>query len=91
MSHTEPLILPVLEAIINDSESVTDSEKIFYKSWIREGDPELVKRLMDILIVEKIKLEAVDLAYKEEITELEIKHMKEWEEFYSSTNRPWEI
>ena len=87
MSHTEPLILPVLEAIINDSESVTDSEKIFYKNWIREGDPELVKRLIDILIVEKIKLEAVDLAYKEEIKQLNIKHLNEWQEFYSEENR----
>lgn len=76
--NTDPLMLPVLEAIINDSESTSEDEKSYWKEFLKDWDPKFVEKLINIFLVEKVKLEEVDRQYNLEIAAIYKRYQEEW-------------
>ena len=81
--NTDPLILPVLQAIINDCESMWEDEKNYWKKFLKAWDPKFVKKLINILLGEKIKLEEVDRQYNLEIAAINKRYQEEWNSIFN--------
>ncbi len=72
---------PELIVLILETESMDDDERQYWFDIMPSMTNDQIDRLYNILETEKRKLEALEEKYKEEIKELNEKHLIEWQEF----------
>ncbi len=71
----------LLKPLISDTESMDNYEKQYWFDILPSMTYEQIRKLLDILVVERKKLIELEYKYQKEIKELNQKHLKEWEEF----------
>lgn len=72
---------PELIGLILKTESMEDDERQYWFDIMPSMTDEQIDRLFNILDTEKKKLEALEEKYKNEIKQLNEKHLIEWQEF----------
>lgn len=72
---------PELIKLILETESMDDDERQYWFDIMPSMTDEQIDRLFNILDTEKKKLEALEEKYKNEIKDLNEKHLIEWQEF----------
>lgn len=72
---------PELIGLILKTESMEDDERQYWFDIMPSMTDEQIDRLFDILDTERRKLEALEEKYKNEIKQLNEKHLIEWQEF----------
>jgi hypothetical protein len=71
----------LFKPLILDTESMDDDEKQYWFDILPSMHIVQIIRLLNILITEFVKLQALELKYQQEIQLLNKKHLIEWEEF----------
>jgi len=69
---------PELIKLILNTESMDDEERQYWFGIMPTMNDKQIDRLFEILETERVKLEALELKYQEEIKVLNEKHLKEW-------------
>lgn len=72
---------PELIGLILKTESMEDDERQYWFDIMPSMTDEQIDRLFNILDTERKKLEALEEKYKNEIKQLNEKHLIEWQEF----------
>lgn len=78
---------PYLIPLILNTESMDDNEREYWFQILPIMTTDQIAKFKDILVTEKQQLEKLDREYETELSKINEKHLREWQEFESKQAR----